>query len=165
MPYRFRVRANWAALRWYDKLTSKNSAHSSTNVERQSINDGNSWTNTFQLISTFVSQRKSSSPPIRIAVLDTGCDTNNMYFTLCPGAERRLEGRWLDLVSHSASPIDEDSKRHGTGIVTLLLGLLPSSEIFVVRVMKNNDDLESAGDRIAKVFYQPPRSTSTSTDV
>lgn len=59
--------------------------------------------------------------------------------------------------------VDEDPGLHGTAMLTLLLRLLPSAEIFVVRVAKNTEDLAIAQERIAEVT-QAQRMPSPPTD-
>jgi hypothetical protein len=95
---------------------------------------------------------KSDTLPVRIAVLDTGCDIKDGYFD-GPGAgqDERLDGHWLDCVEESYDMVDEDPDKHGTAMVTLLLRLLPHADIFVFRVAKNTDDLGMAQNRIAQV--------------
>ncbi|RKK64379.1 hypothetical protein BFJ69_g16745 [Fusarium oxysporum] len=138
------------------KTTSQRPTFAGSNLLAFSgdIKNSSSWLDKF----TFVNQRLEALEqvdplPVRIAVLDTGCDINNDYFN-GPGIgqDERLDGHWLDCVEGSDDMVDEDPDKHGTAMVTLLLRLLPHAEIFVFRVAKNKDDLGMAQNRIARAI-------------
>lgn len=91
----------------------------------------------------------NGSLPVRIAVIDTGCNLKAPIFDI-PGYETRLRGHWKDwLDEFNFEPRDEHG--HGTEIVSLLLRILPNAEIFVARVARSQADLDTAGGIIVKV--------------
>lgn len=90
----------------------------------------------------------NGSQPVRIAVIDTGCDLKAPIFDVS-GHESRLKGHWKDWLDESSRPLDQHG--HGTEIVSLLLRILPNAEIFVARVARNQQDLDTAGELIVKV--------------
>lgn len=90
--------------------------------------------------------------PIRVAVLDTGCDLSGRFFTRNGNSGEAQRIRWHGFVTPGqAVPTDEDPDRHGTNIVTLLLMLLPMCEIFVGRVATSPAQLPDSVPNIAKV--------------
>ena len=91
--------------------------------------------------------------PVRVAVLDTGCDLSVHFFN-GPGIrqEERLTDHWLDCLDESNEPVDVDRGHHGTAMVTLLLRLLPSAEIYVARVSKDSNGLPMAKKNVEKVL-------------
>ncbi|PVH74789.1 subtilisin-like protein [Cadophora sp. DSE1049] len=96
-----------------------------------------------------------SVTPVKVAVLDTGCDMDAFCFTSSgSGQDERLEGRWLDFVGKEKNPVDEDLRKHGTAMTTLLMRLLPIStaEIYVARVARDSKGLLGAQDNIANAI-------------
>ncbi|KAH7153364.1 hypothetical protein EDB81DRAFT_791255 [Dactylonectria macrodidyma] len=119
-----------------------------------SIKSSLSWLDRFSSVNTRLERINNVNvPPVRLAVLDTGCDIEHEYFD-GPGVcqDERLNGHWFDFVTGSDGIIDEDPGRHGTSVLALLLRLLPSAEIFIARIAKNTDDLAIAQERIAKAI-------------
>lgn len=106
-----------------------------------------SWIDEFVWISESFSKPENLRP-VRVTVIDTGCDITAPIFDL-PGQRNRLKGHWKDWMDESLKPRDDHG--HGTEIVSLLLRILPNAEIFVARVAKDLDSLVDAGERIAKV--------------
>lgn len=92
------------------------------------------------------------SSSVRIAVLDTGCDINDPYFS-GPGIEHAddLTDRWHDFLDQSTEPVDEDVGGHGTALTCLLLRLAPGATVYVLRVARDSSSLSAAKDVIAKV--------------
>jgi hypothetical protein len=89
------------------------------------------------------------STPVRIAVLDTGCDDNAPFF-LHPDHGPRLK-EWKDWVDESDQP--EDCHGHGTHLVSLVMKIAPETHIFVARIAKSPDELLNASENAAKVSY------------
>ena len=87
-----------------------------------------------------------STTPLRIAILDTGCDPNAPSLTL-PG--RKKIKFWKDFVENTPTPTDDHG--HGTHLVTLILQLAPYAELCVARVAKHSEELQHAEDNIVKV--------------
>ena len=85
--------------------------------------------------------------PIRIAILDTGCDDNASFFH-SPGNSSRLKG-WKDWVDDSDQ--QQDSHGHGTHLVSLIMNIAPNAHVYVARVAKNPDALSMADETVAEV--------------
>ncbi len=92
-------------------------------------------------------KRAGRIPRLKIAILDTGYDDNAPTFYV-PGRSKRIK-RWRDFVTNSQKPIDTDG--HGTHLLTLLLQVAPSAEIYVARVAENSKALATAEDHISQV--------------
>jgi hypothetical protein len=88
---------------------------------------------------------------VRIAILDTGCDPGADCIVGLPGAEARLVGHWYDWAGDSGKPIDEDTSKHGTALVALLLRVALHAEVFVGRVAKDKNGLQDAAKKISDV--------------
>ncbi|KAK5996023.1 hypothetical protein PT974_04446 [Cladobotryum mycophilum] len=93
--------------------------------------------------------RNSFLESVRIAILDTGCDINDQYFS-GPGIDHvdDLEDRWYDCTGESAEPIDEDRGRHGTALACLLLRLASEATIYIIRVAKDAAGLAGAAGHV-----------------
>lgn len=96
------------------------------------------------------SPRTCPSRRLKIAILDTGYDDTTPSFYI-PGRLERIR-EWRDFAS--ASPIPVDSDGHGTHLLTILLQVAPSAEIFVARVAENSKGLAAAEDAISEVSEQ-----------
>lgn len=117
------------------------------------IVDRYSWLHHFDLVDKFLRAVLNGVPrAIRVAVLDMGCDLGHVFFS-GPGSRQddRLKGHWFDCLGVSDEPVDEDSKRHRTAILAILLRLLPNADRYVVRVARDAKDLSRAKERIASV--------------
>ncbi|RYP16696.1 hypothetical protein DL766_009056 [Monosporascus sp. MC13-8B] len=83
--------------------------------------------------------------PIRVAVLDTGCNMNTGFFDEEHNQgdkQRVMREHWKDFLDDkSPEPVDDDG--HGTKIATTLLMLLPRAELFIGRVAKNREHFTS----------------------
>lgn len=88
--------------------------------------------------------------PVRIAVLDTGCDLDASVFRV-PGTKQSITDRWKDMVGTEKMPIDKDPGKHGTRIVSVLLRIAPNAEIFVARVASDKGMLQKSHRHIADV--------------
>ncbi|PTB66171.1 serine protease [Trichoderma citrinoviride] len=78
---------------------------------------------------------------VRVAVLDTGCDSDAPCIAGMPGAIGRLAAHWHDFQEASPEPIDEDMNQHGTALTALLLRVALHADIFVGRVAKHERGL------------------------
>jgi hypothetical protein len=110
------------------------------------------WLEQIDRINAGLGLLASSNPatPIKIAILDTGCNTDADFFSTFTADDERLDGdHWYDWVRNEARPIDEHG--HGTAIVTLMLRMVRNAEIFVARVAKDTEGLQHAEDNIAEV--------------
>ena len=92
----------------------------------------------------------SSHIRTRIAILDTGYDTQATFFD--NSARKGRMAGWIDYVSDSARPVDDHG--HGTRIVSLLMKLAPFADIFVARVAKDSAHLEDCDENIASVSFK-----------
>lgn len=88
-----------------------------------------------------------SPSPVRIAVLDTGCDDGSLFFFDSDNASRLRE--WKDWTEDS----DEyhDCHGHGTYLTSLVMKLAPGAHIYIARVAKNPDELLDSSENVAEV--------------
>lgn len=92
----------------------------------------------------------NQSHPVKIAILDTGCNMDDPFFA-GPGIYRADPTvRWIDFVDGTLEPVDEDQGQHGTALTCLLLRLAPDATIFVARVARDSDGLSVAREIVAK---------------
>ncbi|RTE82709.1 hypothetical protein BHE90_002767 [Fusarium euwallaceae] len=114
--------------------------------------DSLAWINKFQHANKhLVSLNKDTrSKPVKIAILDTGLDTDDPYFSGA-GIDRvdDWDGLWHDCLGESSTPVDDDKGRHGTALTCLLLQLAPEAIVYVVRVAKSSSGLGQAQHAIA----------------
>ncbi|KAL8364562.1 hypothetical protein RB595_003717 [Gaeumannomyces hyphopodioides] len=99
-----------------------------------------------------ICEKHPTKNKVRVAILDTGCDVNADCIVNLSDGEARLEGHWRDWVAASTSPIDDDPKRHGTSVVSLLLRVARHAEIFVGRIARNQAGLNGATDNIVNAI-------------
>jgi hypothetical protein len=107
-----------------------------------------------------------SPKPIRIAILDTGYDAKNDFFT---NARSRRIVAWHDFVKDpdclvaGVNPGEgQDSDGHGTDVLSMALRTAPFAEFCLARVFENSGDVASKADAIAKVnnFLYMARATA-----
>ncbi|KAF4447058.1 serine protease [Fusarium austroafricanum] len=137
------------------KTTPCTQASSLLVTTKGTITESLSWVTEFQCAHDHLASlsKGPSSKPVRVAILDTGCDINDHYF--CGVGVDRVEdweGLWHDCLGESSEPLDEDKGRHGTAVACLLLQLAPKSEIFVVRIAKDSSGLSEAHQAIAEAI-------------
>lgn len=89
----------------------------------------------------------NSPSPVRIAVLDTGCDDGSLFFYDSDNASRLRE--WKDWTEESNEY--QDRHGHGTHLTSLVMKLSPGAHIYVARVARNRDELSNSSENIAKV--------------
>ncbi|KAK3366753.1 peptidase S8/S53, subtilisin/kexin/sedolisin [Lasiosphaeria ovina] len=91
-------------------------------------------------------RNQPSLPRIRIAVLGTGYDPASAFFT--DGARRRRIQKWKDLTTENGQNArDEDG--HGTYVLSLLMEVIPTADIYVARVARNASELADSTSNIA----------------
>jgi subtilisin family serine protease len=106
------------------------------------------WLQKVTEINRYLAQQSSTpTTPIKIAVLDTGCDREAVFFH-SPARSSRIKC-WKDWVDDSAD--SEDCDGHGTHAVALAMKMAPAADIFIARVAKDKEKLEGASDAVAKV--------------
>lgn len=89
----------------------------------------------------------NSPSPVRIAVLDTGCDDGSLFFFESDNASRLRE--WKDWTGESEEY--QDCHGHGTYLTSLIMKLSPGAHIYVARVAKYPDELLDSSEKVAKV--------------
>ncbi|KAK6359284.1 hypothetical protein TWF696_000446 [Orbilia brochopaga] len=91
-----------------------------------------------------------NAPPVKIAVLDTGCSRKSAYFTQYPDQLKRIKGdHWRDFAGSEKRAVDVDSNEHGTMVTTLLLRMARNAEIYVARIAQTAQELGGAVDNVA----------------
>jgi subtilisin family serine protease len=75
---------------------------------------------------------KNLVPRVRIAILDTGYDSDAPFFRLPVRRKRLVE--WKDFAEDS--PVGEDRDGHGTYVVSLAMKLAPAADICVAACRK-----------------------------
>ena len=94
---------------------------------------------------------RQSARPVRIAILDTGCDDNASFFHSPDNGSRLKEWKdWVDDSDHW-----QDNHGHGTHLVSLIMNIAPTAHIYVARVAKNPDELLIADETVAEVWQIP----------
>lgn len=86
--------------------------------------------------------------PIRVAILDTGCQRDLAFFQN-PQRSERLKG-WKDFTS-AGSEIEIDTFGHGTFMARLLIHVAPIVDVYLIRIAENAEDLENNQENIARV--------------
>lgn len=86
--------------------------------------------------------------PIRVAILDTGCQRDLAFFQ-DSARSKRLKG-WKDFTS-AGSESETDTFGHGTFMARLLLQVAPIVDVYLIRVAENTEDLENNQKSIGKV--------------
>jgi subtilisin family serine protease len=88
-----------------------------------------------------------NTPRVRIAILDTGYDSNSPFFSLAVRRKRLV--KWRDFAKDSPEPVDDDG--HGTHMVSLAMKMAPAADIYVARVASSSAGLQDARQDIADV--------------
>ncbi|KAJ6260676.1 Tk-subtilisin [Drechslerella dactyloides] len=97
-------------------------------------------------------RRRNITKPVRIAILDTGCNPKAPFFLDEDHGSRRLaciQG-WQDFVSNSESPVDEFG--HGTLMTRLMIESAPSAKLLVARVARSTKKLDGSQEKIAEAI-------------
>ncbi|KAF6787618.1 hypothetical protein CSOJ01_15188 [Colletotrichum sojae] len=130
--------------------TDAGSSTSSTDEPRFAPSPGDTWVRE-QFVDVHEMLKRMDKPdPIKIAVMDTGCDLNAPHFLRFPKDRQRII--WQDFIENVQVSVDEDGTDdrvgHGTLVVSLLLNLLPFAQVAVCKVLK---DMDMRGREVAKV--------------
>ncbi|KAI9766109.1 MAG: hypothetical protein M1840_006816, partial [Geoglossum simile] len=89
---------------------------------------------------------QAPTPRIKVAILDTGYDKEAVFFNRHRNSRIK---KWKDWVMNN-SPDPQDQDGHGTHVLSLLMKIAPAADIFVARIAKETEDLQSASDNVAK---------------
>ena len=93
-------------------------------------------------------RKVKATTPIRVAILDTGCQ-RDMDFFQNPSRSERLKG-WKDFTS-AGSESETDIFGHGTFMARLLMHVAPIVDVYLIRIAENTKDLENNQENIGKV--------------
>ena len=85
-------------------------------------------------------------PPVRIAILDTGCDLTLKSFQ----AAKCFKG-WRDFAVEPPSETEVDEYGHGTFMARLVMQMVPGCELYIARVAQTRQQLECNEEGVAKV--------------
>lgn len=133
------------------------------------MNDSSDWLLKFEesIKKLRSKQVRDLERPIRVAVLDTGCNLKDEFFQErgienieeLPGNGCYDQGHWFDCLGLSNEARDDDENQHGTAIVALLLRLVIRPILHIVRVRKSSDDTDSMVDAVVRVItkHETPR--------
>ncbi|KAI1181409.1 hypothetical protein F5B17DRAFT_301299 [Nemania serpens] len=89
-----------------------------------------------------------TTTPVRVAILDTGCQ-NELPFFKDDRRRNRLRG-WKDFTK-TGSQNAIDAFGHGTFMARLIMHVAPIADIYVIRVAENTQDLEYHEQQIVNV--------------
>ncbi|KAH7236501.1 hypothetical protein BKA59DRAFT_534072 [Fusarium tricinctum] len=118
------------------------------------------WLDNLKHISMHVVNLREQKPdhefkPVKIAVLDTGCNAD-LPFHKIPRRKKCIKG-WKDFTGQESnntaaksSMIDEYG--HGSLMTRLVMESAPLAHIYVARVAKHTDELDSSSDQIAQAI-------------
>ncbi|ETS76363.1 hypothetical protein PFICI_11750 [Pestalotiopsis fici W106-1] len=91
---------------------------------------------------------ETNTRSVRVAVLDTGCDTCAAFFQ--PFESARQIAKWRDFAGESSEPVDEEG--HGTHCTSLVMKMAPEAEIYLARIAKRRDDIADAVEAICNAI-------------
>jgi hypothetical protein len=110
------------------------------------------WMDRLKVIYTYVLRRRmvaKVTSPIRVAILDTGCNRDIPFFQN-PIISKCFK-EWKDFTANSQ--ISVDMFGHGTFMARLLLQVAPIVDLYVARVAVTQDQLESNEDKVIQVSF------------
>ncbi|KAL7933158.1 hypothetical protein V8C35DRAFT_60772 [Trichoderma chlorosporum] len=93
------------------------------------------------------STMKIKLAPVRIAILDTGCDLTLKSFQ----AAKCFKG-WRDFAVEPPSQTEVDEYGHGTFMARLVMQVVPGCELYIARVAQTGQQLERNEEGIAKAI-------------
>ena len=86
-------------------------------------------------------------PRVKVAILDTGYDKESPFFKN-RNRTCRIRG-WKDFVDDGS---EKDDDGHGTFTLSLVMKIAPTVDIFVARIARGKDDLQTANHRVAQAI-------------
>ncbi|KAH8744318.1 hypothetical protein F5883DRAFT_590309 [Diaporthe sp. PMI_573] len=89
-------------------------------------------------------KKQTKANPIRIAILDTGCD-----LTLKSFQEAKCFKGWRDFAVEPPSETAVDEYGHGTFMARLVMQVVPGCELYIARVAQTTQQLELNEERVA----------------
>ncbi|PNP75995.1 hypothetical protein FNYG_10553 [Fusarium nygamai] len=117
------------------------------------------WLDNLKHISMHIMNLRDKKPdhdfkPVKIAVLDTGCDAELPFFKIT--RRKKSIKAWKDFTIDEGEGTGrpdcmEDQYGHGSLMIRLIMEAAPLAHIYVARVAKNTDELEYSSDQIAHV--------------
>lgn len=117
------------------------------------------WLDNLKHISMHVVNLREQKPdhefkPVKIAVIDTGCNAD-LPFHKIPRRKKYIKG-WKDFAGQESNNTAEKSSMtdeygHGSLMTRLVMESAPLAHVYVARVAKHTDELDSSSDRIAQV--------------
>ncbi|KAH8194218.1 hypothetical protein TruAng_011615 [Truncatella angustata] len=111
------------------------------------------WFEDIRAISKLVFRQRRSVgkgiklPPVRIALLDTGCDLTLKSFQ----AAKCFKG-WRDFAVEPPSETEVDECGHGTFMARLVMQMVPGCELYIARIAQSRQQLEGNEERVAKAI-------------
>ena len=107
------------------------------------------WLRDVTNINQHIDQLSSTlTTPVKIAVLDTGCDLEAVFFH--SRARRSRIKDWKDWVNNPAAEC-KDCNGHGTHAVALAIKTAPAADIFIARVARHREELQGVSEVIVNV--------------
>lgn len=124
------------------------------NSDRRVDGSAERWFEDIRAISTLVFRRRRildvrmgiKLPPVRIAILDTGCDLTLKSFQ----AAKCFRG-WRDFAVEPPSETEVDENGHGTFMAQLVMRMVPGCELYIARIAQTTQQLEHNEEGVAKV--------------
>ena len=111
--------------------------------------DAGRWFEDIKGISNLVFLRRRMGPklpPLRIAILDTGCDRGLGIFKTA----QCFKG-WRDFAAEPPSKTEVDEYGHGTFMARLVIQIVPGCELYIARIAKTKHQLEGNEQLVADV--------------
>ncbi|EJP63535.1 Peptidase S8/S53, subtilisin/kexin/sedolisin [Beauveria bassiana ARSEF 2860] len=102
-----------------------------------------------ELHSQFQNNGVLASKRIRIAVLDTGYDPDAIFFNR--ERKKRLKG-WRDFTV-KAQPVGKDEDGHGTHVLSVLMQVAATADIYVARVARDTSELQYSTQNVANMSH------------
>ncbi|KAL5592585.1 hypothetical protein FOBRF1_013611 [Fusarium oxysporum] len=116
------------------------------------------WLDNLKHINMHIMNLRDEKPdhkfkPVRIAVLDTGCDAKLPFYKI-PRRKKSIKA-WKDFARDGSDDKPEpdameDEYGHGSLMTRLIMEAAPLAHVYVARVTKNTRDLEFSSDNIAQ---------------